>query len=133
MVWVQYLLWQVCYDMLDCFGLRGVDKGGDGGSKFVLEGVSVCKCLVMIKLGEKVLLMMFKMVVWFMGLKGYKFLDMDKIVKVVYDYYDNNLWGGEGYMEVGKFILNVKDKKFDMIISVKLFGCMLFSGVLDGV
>ncbi|WP_461423438.1 hypothetical protein [Ketobacter sp.] len=131
--WVQYLLWQARYDTLDRSGLRGVDKGGDGGSKFALEGVSVRKRLAMIKLGEKALPMMFKTVARFMGLKGYKLSDMDKIAKVAHDYYDNNLRGGEGHMEVGKLILNVKDKKSDMTISVKPFGCMPSSGVSDGV
>lgn len=41
--------------------------------------------------------------------------------------------GGEGHMEVGKFILNVLHNKAHMTLSVKPFGCMPSSGVSDGV
>jgi hypothetical protein len=41
--------------------------------------------------------------------------------------------GGEGHMEVGKFILNVLHNKAHMTLSVKPFGCMPSSGVSDGI
>ena len=40
------------------------------------------------------------------------------------DYYNNDLRGGEGHMEVGKLILNVVHEKAHMTLSVKPFGCM---------
>jgi hypothetical protein len=52
---------------------------------------------------------------------------------VSHAFYDNNLRGGEGHMEVGKLILNVAKSKVNMTLSVKPFGCMPSSSVSDGV
>lgn len=135
--WIQYLLWLARYDTEQRATLKGVDKGLDdeglGGSKFALEGVDIRKKLLAIRFAEKAIPVVFKGVSLLMGLKGYKLSDMDKIAKVAHEHYDNNLRGGEGHMEVGKLILNVRDKKSDMTISVKPFGCMPSSGVSDGV
>lgn len=135
--WIQYLLWLARYDTEERATLKGVDKGldneGKSGSKFALEGVDVHKKLLGIRIAEKAIPVVFKGVSLLMGLKGYKLADMDKIANVAHEHYDNNLRGGEGHMEVGKLILNVKYKKSDMTISVKPFGCMPSSGVSDGV
>jgi hypothetical protein len=48
-------------------------------------------------------------------------------------FYNNDLRGGEGHMEVGKLILNVVKSKATMTLSVKPFGCMPSSSVSDGV
>ncbi len=93
--WVQYLLWLARYDTLDRASLRGTDRGGEGGSKFALEGVSVRKRLAMIGFAEKAIPLMFQTVARFMGLKGYKLADMEKIAQVAHEHYDNNLRGGE--------------------------------------
>ena len=59
---------------------------------------------------------------------------MDEIADVIsHAFYDNNLRGGEGHMEVGKLILNVAKSKVNMTLSVKPFGCMPSSSVSDGV
>ena len=42
-----------------------------------------------------------------MGLYGYHLPDMDEIAKISHEYYNNDLRGGEGHMEVGKLIMNV--------------------------
>src|SRR5215204_5514208 len=52
---------------------------------------------------------------------------------MAHGHYDNNVRGGEGHMEVGKFILNVLHNKSHMTLSVKPFGCMPSSGISDGV
>src|SRR5204862_2969285 len=67
------------------------------------------------------------------GYRGYHLPDMDEVAEIAHGYYDNNVRGGEGHMEVGKFILNVLHKKSHMTLSVKPFGCMPSSGVSDGV
>src|SRR5262249_40323546 len=59
--------------------------------------------------------------------------DMDLIAETADKYYNNQIRGGEGHMEVGKFILNVLHNKTHMTLSVKPFGCMPSSGVSDGV
>jgi hypothetical protein len=58
---------------------------------------------------------------------------MDQVADVAAPYYNNDLRGGEGHMEVGKLILNVVKSKATMTLSVKPFGCMPSSGVSDGV
>jgi len=58
---------------------------------------------------------------------------MDAVAEVAAPYYNNDLRGGEGHMEVGKLILNVVKSKATMTLSVKPFGCMPSSGVSDGV
>ncbi len=42
-----------------------------------------------------------------MGLYGYHLPDMDDIAAISHEYYNNDLRGGEGHMEVGKLIMNV--------------------------
>jgi hypothetical protein len=58
---------------------------------------------------------------------------MDEIAAISHAFYDNNLRGGEGHMEVGKLIQNIVKNKVNMTLSVKPFGCMPSSSVSDGV
>jgi len=68
-----------------------------------------------------------------MGLADYHLPNMDEIAEVSHAFYDNNLRGGEGHMEVGKLIQNVAYSKVNMTLSVKPFGCMPSSSVSDGI
>jgi DNA-binding transcriptional MerR regulator len=68
-----------------------------------------------------------------MGLYDYHLADMDQIAEISHSFYDNNLRGGEGHMEVGKLIQNVAYSKVNMTLSVKPFGCMPSSSVSDGI
>jgi DNA-binding transcriptional MerR regulator len=68
-----------------------------------------------------------------MGLNDYHLADMDQIAEISHTFYDNNLRGGEGHMEVGKLIQNVAYSKVNMTLSVKPFGCMPSSSVSDGI
>jgi len=131
--WILYLLWQARFDVLERIDLRGTDAGGETGSKFSLEGVNTRKKLMILRIGEWAIPAMYKIVGPIVGLKGYKLPDMDLIAEVSHDFYNNNLKGGEGHMEVGKLILNVAKKKATMTLSVKPFGCMPSSAVSDGV
>src|SRR3954469_5464735 len=67
------------------------------------------------------------------GLYGYKLPDMKALAAISHEYYNNDLRGGEGHMEVGKLIMNVLHSKAHMTLSVKPFGCMPSAGVSDGV
>src|ERR1700760_3618239 len=58
---------------------------------------------------------------------------MDDIASISHEYYNNDLRGGEGHMEVGKLIMNTIYQKAHMTLSVKPFGCMPSAGVSDGV
>ncbi len=131
--WLLYMLWQSRYDTDKRAQLRGVDKGGAEGSKFSLAGVDVRKRLISLYAGEKVLRGFFQTVAHAMGLYDYHLPDMEENARVSHAFYDNNLRGGEGHMEVGKLIQNVVNNKVSMTLSVKPFGCMPSSSVSDGV
>ncbi len=103
------------------------------GSKFALENVDVRKRLLTLGIGEKVIRSLFFFYSQLLGLKQYKLPNMDEIAKISHEFYDNNLRGGEGHMEVGKLIQNVVHQKANMTLSIKPFGCMPSSAVSDGV
>jgi predicted nucleotide-binding protein (sugar kinase/HSP70/actin superfamily) len=133
--WLLYMVWQGRYDTAQRANLRGVDKSKDekGGSKFSLKGVDVRKRLATLWAGEKVLRGLFQTFAKAMGLNDYHLPDMQQIAEVSHAFYDNNLRGGEGHMEIGKLIQNVAYSKVNMTLSVKPFGCMPSSSVSDGI
>ncbi len=130
-------MWGAKYDTRQRAGLKGVDKGinqaGNIKSKFALEGVDVRKQLAMLYVGDKVVRGLFYTYARVLGLKKYHLPNMDRIAEISHKYYDNNLRGGEGHMEVGKLIQNVVHQKATMTLSIKPFGCMPSSAVSDGV
>ena len=132
--WLLYMLWQGRYDTAARSTLRGFDAAkGTGGSKFSLQGVDVRKRLITLWGAEKVLRGMFQTIANAIGLHDFHLSDMDKIADISHAFYDNNLRGGEGHMEVGKLIQNVAYQKVNMTLSVKPFGCMPSSSVSDGI
>src|SRR5262245_51198643 len=133
--WLLYMIWQGRYDTEQRANLRGVDKDKNehGGSKFSLKGVDVRKRKASLWAGEQVLRGLFQTVAKAMGLYDYHLPDMDQIAEISHAFYDNNLRGGEGHMEIGKLIQNVAYSKVNMTLSVKPFGCMPSSSVSDGV
>lgn len=126
--WVLFLIWEGLYDTRRRMDLRRNDQG-----KFGLEGKYPQKRLAMLKLADTTVRVLFQTYAKAIGLKGYHLPNMNEIAKVAQKHYNNHLRGGEGHMEVGKLILNVKKRKVNMTISVKPFGCMPSSGVSDGV
>src|SRR5262245_31472965 len=132
--WLLYMLWQSRYDTEERAGLRGADATKDeGGSKFSLKNVDVRKRNATLWGGEKVLRGLFQTFAHAIGLYDYHLPDMDQIAEISHAFYDNNLRGGEGHMEVGKLIQNVAYQKVNMTLSVKPFGCMPSSSVSDGI
>ncbi len=129
--WILYMLWEARHDTNDRKDLRQADtaKYGLGG----LDGFGIAQKLLMVQAGDKVVRGLFQTFAHVIGLYGYKLADMDAIAEVAHQYYNNDLRGGEGHMEVGKLILNVTHKKAHMTLSVKPFGCMPSAGVSDGV
>ena len=133
--WLLYMIWQGRYDTEQRATLRGADKDKteQGGSKFSLKGVDVRKRKASLWAGEQVLRGLFQSFAHAMGLYDYHLPDMEKIAQISHAFYDNNLRGGEGHMEVGKLIQNVAYSKVNMTLSVKPFGCMPSSSVSDGI
>ncbi|WP_372636232.1 2-hydroxyglutaryl-CoA dehydratase [Cohnella sp.] len=126
--WILFLIWAGRFDTMKRMNLREADSGKHG-----LKGKNPHMRLRMLALADRVLRVMFQMYANAIGLRHYHLPDMNEIARVAHDHYNNHLRGGEGHMEVGKLILNVKKRKVNMTISVKPFGCMPSSGVSDGV
>ncbi len=126
--WLLYTIWELRYDTKYRMSLKGTDKGLYG-----LDGVNTRKKLMILFISEWAMRGAFKFFSRIMGLRKYKLPNMDEIAEIGKEFYNNNLRGGEGHMEVSKLILNVVKKKANMTISVKPFGCMPSSGVSDGV
>ncbi|WP_428263815.1 2-hydroxyglutaryl-CoA dehydratase [Haliangium sp.] len=131
--WLLYMVWQSRHDTEKRAALRGVDKGGREGSKFSLEGVDVRKRLLSLSVAERVVRGMFQSVAHGLGLYDYHLADMNEVAEISHAFYDVDLRGGEGHMEVGKLIQNIVKNKVNMTLSVKPFGCMPSSSVSDGV
>ena len=129
--WMLYMLWEVRNDTAQRADLREWDNakyGLGGGGPF-----AVFQKLAIGKVGDLAVRGLFQTFAHVAGLYGYKLPDMEAIASISHEYYNNDLRGGEGHMEVGKLIMNVVHQKAHMTLSVKPFGCMPSAGVSDGV
>jgi predicted nucleotide-binding protein (sugar kinase/HSP70/actin superfamily) len=126
--WILFMIWEQTWDTKQRMVLRGEDKSRKG-----LVGVNVRKKLFMLTLAKYGIKGIFYGLSAMMGLHDVHLSDMDEVAEEAKPFYNNHLRGGEGHMEVGKLIMNVKKKKATMTVSVKPFGCMPSAGVSDGV
>ncbi len=129
--WLLYNIWEVRFDTANRAHLRQTDSAGQGLAG--LGELGVAKRKLMLALAEKALRSAFFAYSRAIGLSDYHLPDMDQVAAIAKDYYNNDIRGGEGHMEVGKVILNAVGKKSTMTLSVKPFGCMPSSGVSDGI
>jgi predicted nucleotide-binding protein (sugar kinase/HSP70/actin superfamily) len=126
--WLLFMLWEGRYDTKLRAELRGIDEARKG-----LKNVNIGKKLLGLFVADTAIRAAFHTFGAAIGYRGYHLPDMDQIAETADAYYNNQVRGGEGHMEVGKFILNVLHSKAHMTLSVKPFGCMPSSGVSDGV
>jgi len=129
--WLLYNVWEVQFDTRQRAALRGTDGTNRGLEKMGEFGVF--KRDATLRAASKALRAAFFAYSRALGLRNYPLADMDTIAELAAPYYNNDLRGGEGHMEVGKVILNAVNKKSTLTVSVKPFGCMPSSGVSDGV
>ncbi|HMA97362.1 MAG TPA: 2-hydroxyglutaryl-CoA dehydratase, partial [Polyangiaceae bacterium] len=129
--WLLYNIWEVEFDTRNRMDLRGKDATSRGLKD--QSELEIRKRLVGLKVAEKALRVGFFAYSRALGLTRYSLPNMHDVAKIAREYYNNDLRGGEGHMEVGKLILNAVGKKSTMTLSVKPFGCMPSSGVSDGV
>jgi predicted nucleotide-binding protein (sugar kinase/HSP70/actin superfamily) len=129
--WVLYSLWEGRFDTGEREDLRGADTSYYGLGNVGPWGIAQRK--IGLWAGDKALRGLFHTFAYTLGLYDYTLPNMDKIAEISHQYYNNDLRGGEGHMEVGKLILNTLGKKAHMTLSVKPFGCMPSAGVSDGV
>ena len=126
--WLLYTLWEMRHDTERRMTLRAEDQ-----SYYGLDGVDVGYKMAGVWLGELALRATFAAFCYAAGLKRQTLPDMDEIARIGHSFYNNELRGGEGHMEVAKLVLNVARQKANMTLSVKPFGCMPSSGVSDGI
>jgi predicted nucleotide-binding protein (sugar kinase/HSP70/actin superfamily) len=129
--WLLYSLWEARRDTRERKDLRGADTSYYGLGK--AGPFDIAKKLGGLAVAEQVVRGLFQTFAHAMGLYGYHLPDMFEIARISDQYYNNDLRGGEGHMEVGKLIMNVVHAKAHMTLSVKPFGCMPSAGVSDGV
>jgi len=127
-VWLLLILWEYRYDTLQRAGLKGTDSYGKG-----LQGADVRKRLLILWAVEKAGRLSFQLFARAAGLRRFPLPDLDELSRLSHPYYDNNQRGGEMHFEVAKLIKSAKERRINMAISVKPFGCMPSSGVSDGV
>ncbi len=126
--WLLYLIWQWRFDTLRRLELRGEDVGRKG-----LAGKHGNRRLWKLWIAERMVRGMFRSYARAIGLIRCGLPDMDELARQAQDFYDLEVRGGDGHMEVGKLIEAVTRNKAHMVVSVKPFGCMPSSGVSDGV
>lgn len=126
--WLLYMLWQNRYDARRRMTLRHADDRSKG-----LSGRHPRRVLLRLSIAEQALRLMFRAMARAIGLEHCHLPDMDLMARQAGEFYNVELRGGEGHMEVGKVIDSVAGRKSHMIISVKPFGCMPSSGVSDGI
>jgi predicted nucleotide-binding protein (sugar kinase/HSP70/actin superfamily) len=129
--WILYNIWEVRFDTAQRANLRGTDSSKNSLKDAGEYGVFMRK--IGLWAGDKALRAAFQTFAHAGGFYGYHLPDMDAVADVAAPFYNNDLRGGEGHMEVGKLILNVVKSKATMTLSVKPFGCMPSSSVSDGV
>jgi predicted nucleotide-binding protein (sugar kinase/HSP70/actin superfamily) len=129
--WLLYNIWEAKHDTQDREALRGADNAKYGLGD--LGAFGAAKRVLSVMGAELVVRGAFQVFAHAAGLYGYHLPDMNKVAEFSHEYYNVNLRGGEGHMEVGKLIMNVVQNKAHMTLSVKPFGCMPSAGVSDGV
>ena len=129
--WLLYNIWEVRFDTQQRVALRGTDGTNRGLDQ--MGELGVFRRNMTLRVADRALRGAFFAYSRALGLRNYPLADMDKIAELAAPYYNNDLRGGEGHMEVGKVILNAVNKKSTLTVSVKPFGCMPSSGVSDGV
>jgi predicted nucleotide-binding protein (sugar kinase/HSP70/actin superfamily) len=120
--WLLYNVWEGRNDTTQRRDLKAQDHSkyglGDAGP------FDTAKSLAGLFAADRVIRGLFQTFAYATGLYGYQLPNMDHIAEISHKYYNNDIRGGEGHMEVGKVIINVVDSKCHMTLSVKPFGCM---------
>ncbi len=126
--WLLFMVWENVRDTKHRLMLREHDGGRRG-----LINKEPAKKIAQLAGAEIAVRGIFQSIANLVGLHGYHLPDMWEYAREARAYYNNDVRGGEGHMEVGKLIVNTEKKKSTMTLSVKPFGCMPSSAVSDGI
>jgi predicted nucleotide-binding protein (sugar kinase/HSP70/actin superfamily) len=128
--WLLYNIWEESADLEQKMYLRqqdaqsGLEEKGRYGA---------FKKTNLLKLADLAVRGLWKTYSTTMGYYDYHLHSVTEGKKTAADYYSSELRGGEGHMEVANTISNFVNRKTNMTLSVKPFGCMPSSAVSDGV
>jgi predicted nucleotide-binding protein (sugar kinase/HSP70/actin superfamily) len=128
MMWLQYLLWQQRFDTRRRLGLDEPDEGRRG-----LKGVSPRSRLLRMWAGDRLLRAWVRLGAVALGLEDYHLPDMDALARLAQPFYDNELRGGEGHLEVAHYLSAAQARAAHLVLSLKPFGCLPSAGVSDGI
>lgn len=126
--YILYDIWARLFDTRQRMMLRRRDH-----ERHRHEAASPALTLFMLHVVRSVLVLYFTRYARAVGLKRYDLPDMEHLARIAREWYPNELYGGEGHLEVAKVINTATENSANMVISVKPFGCMPSSGVSDGV
>jgi predicted nucleotide-binding protein (sugar kinase/HSP70/actin superfamily) len=126
--WLSYMLWHNRWDTRRRLDLKTPDCGREG-----LAGKHPRRLLFKLWLADRTLRSLYWSYAAMIGLPERSFGSMDKLARLAERYYDLHLRGGEGHLEVAKFLDAAHRRSAQLVISVKPFGCLPSSGVSDGV
>lgn len=126
--WLLYLFWEQKRDVSIRRFLRGEDLAYRG-----LHGKNPRQRVFLASLIEPVLRQTIRSFAAAVGLSRPHIVDVEQMAAATHPYYDNEIRGGEGFMEVGKFLDAAEHNLAHLVVSVKPFGCLPSSGVSDGV
>lgn len=125
--WLLYMIWWGRFVTRERRELRG------SAAEPERTDTATRRHLATLWLADKAARLVFGWTARLLGLRHYRLGDMDAVAAAAREHYNLNVEGGEGHMEVGKFILAARLRKAVLVLSVKPFGCMPSSGVSDGV
>ena len=126
--WLLYLFWEQKRDVSIRRLLRGVDQGYRG-----LYGKHARRRLLITTLITPILIATIRLFSRAVGLSEPHIVDVEKMAVATGPYYGSEIRGGEGFMEVGKFLDASEHELAHLVVSVKPFGCLPSSGVSDGI
>src|SRR5690606_19112171 len=128
--WLLYNIWEEVADLEQRMYLRehdaasGLEKKGRYGA---------FKKKNLLRVAELAVRGVWKTYSTTMGYYDYHLHSVSEGKETAADFYSSELRGGEGHMEVANTIKNFVDRKTNMTLSVKPFGCMPSSAISDGV
>ena len=105
--WLLYNIWEVRFDTASRALLARRTTPRKYGPRAASASSACSRASSGSWAGDKALRAAFQTFAHAGGLYGYHLPDMDEVADVAAPYYNNDLRGGEGHMEVGKLILNV--------------------------
>jgi len=126
--WWLYLIWQRRFNMR-----RRRSLGAGEGRSSARSGKSSLRRYVELWLTQQLFKRAWYMFAAALGYERYQLLNMECIARISHPFYNCELRGGEGHLEVGTLLSASRDCSAHLVVSIKPFGCLPSSGVSDGI